>query len=65
MSADPVEELMGLDDAEVTERFRQLELRRRRDDAEMAALVTVADVRGVCAGDGHLSVKGWLRANAD
>jgi Domain of unknown function (DUF222) len=60
-----VEELMGLDDADVTERFRQLELRRRRDDAEMAALISVVEARGIWANDGHLTVKGWLRANAN
>ena len=65
MFADLVEELMGLDDAEVTERFRELELRRRRDEAELLALVAVAEARGVYAADGHLTVKGWLRANAN
>ncbi len=62
MFADVVEELMGLDDAQVTERFRELELRRRRDEAELLALIAVADARGVYAADGHLTVKGWLRA---
>ena len=56
MFADIVEELMGLDDAQVTERFRELELRRRRDEAELLALVAVADARGVYAADGHLTV---------
>jgi Domain of unknown function (DUF222) len=65
MFADLVEELMGLDDAEVTERFRELELRRRCDEAELLALIAVADARGVYAADGHLTVKGWLRANAN
>ena len=65
MFADIVEELMGLDDAQVTERFRELELRRRRDEAELLALVAVADARGVYAADGHLTVKGWLRANGN
>src|SRR4029077_10641515 len=65
MFADIVEELMGLDDVQVTERFRELELRRRRDEAELLALVAVADARGVYAADGHLTVKGWLRANAN
>ncbi len=65
MFADLVDELMMLDDAEVTERFRQLELRRRRDEAELAALVAVAEVRCVYAADGHLTAKGWLRANAN
>ncbi len=65
MFADVVEELMGLDEDAVTERFRELELRRRRDEAELLALVAVAEARGVYAADGHLTVKGWLRANAN
>ena len=65
MFADLVEDLMGLDDGAVTERFRELELRRRRDEAELAALVAVAEARGVYAADGHLTVKGWLSANAN
>ena len=40
------------------ERFRELELRRRRDEAELLALVAVAQARGVCADDGHLTTKG-------
>ena len=46
MFADLVEDLMGLDDAAVTERFRELELRRRRDEAELLALVAVARSTG-------------------
>ena len=65
MFADLVEELMGLDDAAITERFRELELRRRRDEAELAALVAVAEARAVYTADGHLTVQGWLRANAN
>jgi hypothetical protein len=65
MFVDLVEELMRLDDADVTERFRQLELRRRRDEAEMAALISVVEARGIWGNDGHLTVKGWLRANAN
>ena len=57
--------MIGLDDAAITERFRDLELRRRRDEAELAALIAVAEARGVYAADGHLTVKGWLRANAN
>ena len=56
---------MGLDDDAVTERFRELELRRRRDEAELLALVAVAQARGVYAADGHRSAKSWLRANAN
>ena len=60
-----VEELMGLDNDAITERFRELELQRRRIEAETAAVVAVADARGVYRDDGHLTVKGWLRANAN
>ena len=65
MFVDLVEELMGLDEAEVTARFRELELRRRRDEAELLALLAVAKARGVFAADGHRSVKSWLRANGN
>ncbi len=65
MFADLVEQLMGLDDAEITDRFRELELRRRRDEAELLALISVAQARGVYAEDGHRSTKSWLRANAN
>ena len=63
MFASLVDELQGLDDDEVTERLRELELQRRRIDAETAALITLAQARGVHRDDGHLSVAGWLRAN--
>ena len=65
MFVDLVEELMELDDAEVTARFRELELRRRRDEAELLALLAVAKARGVFEADGHRSVKSWLRANGN
>ena len=60
-----VEQLMAFDDDEVTERFRELELERRRLDAELAAVTAVADQRQVWRHDGHFNVKGWLRANAN
>ena len=60
-----VEQVSALDDHEITERFRALELERRRLDAEMSALVAVADHRQVWRHDGHFNVKGWLRANAN
>jgi hypothetical protein len=60
-----VDDLMGYDDAGLTERFRDLELERRRLDAELAAITAVVDARRVWANDGHLNVKGWLRANAN
>ena len=65
MFADLIEQLMGLDDAGITERFRELELRRRRDEAELLALISVAQARGVYAADGHRGTKSWLRANAN
>ena len=65
MFTDLVEELMGLDNDSITERFRALELERRRIEAEIAAVVAVADARGVYGDDGHRSIKGWMRANAN
>ena len=65
MFTDLVEELMGLDNDAITERFRALELERRRVDAELTAVVAVADARGVYGDDGHRSIKGWMRANAN
>jgi hypothetical protein len=65
MFAGLVEELMGLDEAAIVERFRELELRRRRDEAELAAVIAVVEARQLWATDGNLSVKGWLRANAN
>ncbi len=60
-----IEGIMALDDTAITERFRALELERRRLDAELAAVVAVADARGVHREDGHRNVKGWLRANGN
>jgi hypothetical protein len=65
MFAGLIEELMGLDEAAMVERFRELELRRRRDEAELAAVIAVVEVRQLWATDGNLSIKGWLRANAN
>ena len=65
MFTDLVDELMGLDDADVTERFRELELRRRGEEAELAALIAVIEARGIWGHDGHLTVKGYLRANGN
>jgi hypothetical protein len=63
MFASLVAELQGLDNDATTERLRELELQRRRIDAETAALITLAQARGVHRDDGHLSIAGWLRAN--
>jgi hypothetical protein len=63
MFASLVDELQGLDNDAATERLRELELQRRRIDAETAALITLAQARGIHRDDGHSSVAGWLRAN--
>lgn len=59
------EQLAGLDDAAVTERFRQLESDGRRLEAELAAVVAEAKRRLLFLDDGHRSMAGWLRANAN
>ena len=56
---------MGLDNDSITARFRELELQRRRIEAEIAAVVAVAEARNVYGDDGHRSIKGWMRANAN
>jgi hypothetical protein len=58
-------ELAGLDDATVTERFRDLELEARRVEAELAVVVAEAKRRQLFLDDGHRSMAGWLRANAN
>jgi hypothetical protein len=64
-----VERLRGgiesLDDAAVVGRFRDLELEMRRLEAEMAVVVAEVDRRGTFRADGHRSMAGWLRANAN
>ena len=52
------------DDA-LTERFRELETEQRRLTAEMASVVAEAQRRNVHTADGHHSLAGWLRANAN
>lgn len=63
MFASVVGSIQSLDDDGITARLRELELERRRIDAETYALITLAQARGVHRQDGHLSVAGWLRAN--
>lgn len=58
-------ELMSLDDSQLTDRFRELELERRRVTAEMAAVICEGERRGIHNSDGHHSIKGWLRAQAN
>jgi hypothetical protein len=65
MFTDLVDTLSGLDDAELTARFRELELQRRRLDAETAAVVAVVERRGGYRDDGHLTIRAWMRANAN
>ncbi len=60
-----VESLAGLDDAELTERFRSLELGMRSAEVEMAAVIAEGKRRAIHTVDGHRSMKGWLRANAN
>ena len=65
MLATVVDEFSGLDDDALTERFRDLELLRRRLDAEMAVVIAEGERRNIAAIDAHHSMKGWLRANAN
>jgi Domain of unknown function (DUF222) len=57
-----VEELIGVADGELTDRFRALELERRRIDAEMAAIVREGERRAIHTVDGHRTMKHWVRA---
>jgi hypothetical protein len=57
-----VDELIGVADSELTDRFRALELERRRIDAEMAAIVREGERRAIHTVDGHRTVKHWVRA---
>jgi hypothetical protein len=57
-----VDELIGVEDSELTDRFRALELERRRIDAEMAAIVREGERRGIHTVDGHRTMKHWVRA---
>ncbi len=65
MLAAVVDTVRGLDDEALTGRFRELELERRRIEAELAAVVAEADRRRVYRIDGHHSITGWLLANAN
>ena len=58
-----IEALVEAPDAEVRDRIRANELKRRELDAEMATLVSVADQRGLYSRlDGHRSMASFLRA---
>ncbi|MGA7759234.1 MAG: DUF222 domain-containing protein [Ilumatobacteraceae bacterium] len=58
LSADAID----LSDSALTERFRELELVRRRADAEMAALLREGERRSIHSIDGHRSIRQWIRA---
>ncbi len=53
---------VALSPQERLERLREVEIRRRRDEAELAALVHAADVAGDFRVDGHRTIRGMLRA---
>ena len=65
MLATVVDQLTELDDSSLTERFRSVELEIRRLVAEQASMVAEGERRSIAAVDGHHSMKGWLRANAN
>jgi hypothetical protein len=65
MLATVVDTLRELDDSALTDRFRRLELERRRVDAEMAAVVAEGQRRSIHVVDHHHSMTGWLKANAN
>jgi hypothetical protein len=65
MLATVVDTLRELDDPALTDRFRRLELERRRIDAEMAAVVAEGQRRSIHVVDHHHSMNGWLKANAN
>jgi len=62
MFEEVVAELMECSDDVLTERFRRLELDRRRTEAEMAAIVREGERRGIQHVDGHRSIRHWTRA---
>lgn len=65
MLATVVEVLQGLDDRDLTDEFRSLELQRRRLDVELAAVVAEGQRRSIHVIDHHHSMTGWLKANAN
>jgi hypothetical protein len=65
MLATVVDTLRDLDDLELTNEFRRLELERRRIDAELAATVAEGQRRPIHVVDHHHSMTGWLKANAN
>ena len=65
MLATVVERLTELTDTAFTDQFRQLELERRRIDAEMAAFVAEGHRRSIHVVDHHHSMTGWLKAHTN
>jgi hypothetical protein len=62
MFTEVVEGLTELSDRELDGHLRDLELQRRRLDAELVAAIAVADHRQLPAVDGHRSINAYLRA---
>jgi hypothetical protein len=56
------EGLMELPDAALDARIREIELERRRLDAELAAAITIAQRRQLAAVDEHRTINAYLRA---
>ena len=57
-----LQHLTEMPEAALDQRIRELELQRRRLDAELAAAVAVAEHRRLGATDGHRTVNAYLRA---
>lgn len=62
MFSDLLEALMGLPDAALDSRIREIELERRRLDTELAIAVKIAENRRLGAQDGHRTTNSYLRA---
>jgi membrane protease subunit (stomatin/prohibitin family) len=60
-----VDELMGCGDADLDERVRALELKRRRIEAEMAVTIGEIGRRRSYLDDGHRSLKAYLRGTCN
>jgi hypothetical protein len=65
MFEDLLDTAMGETDAELDEQIRASELALRELQARQAALLAVAEHRGVFRVDGHRSMKGYLRATCN
>lgn len=65
MFEEVVSGLVDLTDAALHERVGDLELQRRKVEAELAAAIAVADARGLYQCDAHRSMKGYLKATCN